>query len=197
MASVIQNRSGAWELRESARTAKGPRSRTLVTFHTLTPEIVERARARASRPLDPDELRGLAMRAGAPVAASPADRAAAELLRELDAGRRPRPALARLLADALGPAPRAPRLGSARPADAPVARRHRHATSPGAAVPADASAAQNDRPSDAARAAAPWIAATQRQRGDALRDLLLLGDRLPRPRPRERPRFPRIESKPA
>jgi hypothetical protein len=51
--------------------------------------------------------------------------------------------------------------------------------------------------SDSARSAAGWIAATSRQRGEALRDLLLLADRLPRGRAAERPRFPRIESKPA
>jgi hypothetical protein len=161
MASLIRNRSGAWELRESRRTLDGPRSRTLATFHRLSPEVVAHAQARASHPLDPRELRRLAARAGAPVAASPPDRAAAELLRELDAGHRPRPALARLLAEALG---------------------------------AQASQAT---PSDSARAAAPWVAATSRERGETLRDLLLLGDRLPRRSlPRASP-LPRIESRPA
>lgn len=48
-----------------------------------------------------------------------------------------------------------------------------------------------------ARAAAAWIGATPKKRGEALRDLLLLVDRLPQ---RERPRqssFPRIVSRPA
>ncbi len=50
--------------------------------------------------------------------------------------------------------------------------------------------------SDSASSAAEWIAASSRQRGEALRDLLLLADRLPRGRATEQPRFPRIESKP-
>jgi len=158
MASVTRHRSGAWELRESVRTEQGPRSRTLATFRTLTPEVVAHAQSRASHPLDPGELRRLAVRAGAPVAASPADRAAAELLRELDAGHRPRPALANVLGGALG---------------------------------------VRAAPSDSARAAAPWAAATPQERGETLRDLLLLGDRLPVRRLPERPRFPRIESRPA
>ena len=69
-------------------------------------------------------------------------------------GRRPRPVLARLLADALqvaqGASPDRPRGSTAR-----------------------------DAPSDGARAAAAWIAASAQSRGDALRDLLLLADRLP------------------
>jgi hypothetical protein len=51
--------------------------------------------------------------------------------------------------------------------------------------------------SDSARSAAEWVVATSRQHGEALRDLLLLSDRLPPGRAAGRPRFPRIESKPA
>jgi hypothetical protein len=53
------------------------------------------------------------------------------------------------------------------------------AGSPGGAVP------------DAARGVVPWIDASPAQRGDALRDLLLLADRLPPPR-MKRPRFPKL-----
>jgi len=49
-------------------------------------------------------------------------------------------------------------------------------------------------PSDSARAAAPWIAASAHERGAALRDLLLLADRLPAPRVPRRGQFPRIAS---
>jgi len=101
MAYVVPRSNGSWEIRESHVTAKGPRSRTLVTFRTLTPEAIEHARARASRPLDGDALRRAARRAGAPVALPEADMAAAELLRTLTEGERPRPALERALRDAL------------------------------------------------------------------------------------------------
>jgi hypothetical protein len=48
--------------------------------------------------------------------------------------------------------------------------------------------------SDSARAAAGWVAATPQQRGEALRDLLLLTDRLPPRQAPARARFPRIQS---
>lgn len=44
---------------------------------------------------------------------------------------------------------------------------------------------------DAARAVGPWLDASPEQRGEALRDLLLLADRLPPPRTR-RTRFPKL-----
>ncbi|HEX4805331.1 MAG TPA: hypothetical protein VFU94_05475 [Conexibacter sp.] len=153
---VVPRKNGAWELRESASTPAGPRSRTLATFRTLTSDVIERARSRATAPTDAAEVRRAAARAGAPIAASDADRAAGELLGELGRGRAPRPLLRALLADALADAPR-PAL------------------------------------SDNARAAAAWVAAGAQARGDALRDLLLLADRLPAPRTPRRP-FPRIAS---
>jgi hypothetical protein len=159
MAYIVARRSGTWEVRESRTSAAGPRSHTLATFRALTPEVIERARARSSKPLSPEELRRAASRVGAPIAAPAPDRAAGELLADLAAGRSPRPALRRLLLSAL----------------------------------------QNDRAetTDSARSAAEWVAATSRQRGEALRDLLLLADRLPPGRAATRPHFPRIESKPA
>jgi hypothetical protein len=101
MAFVAQRGNGSWEVRESHLTAEGPRSRTLASFRTLTPDIVERARARARSTFDPDALRGAARRAGAPVAPSTSDRASSELIAELVAGRRPRAPLTRLLLGAL------------------------------------------------------------------------------------------------
>jgi hypothetical protein len=56
----------------------------------------------------------------------------------------------------------------------------------------DPSAAE--RVSDSARAAARWVAASPAQRGETLRDLLLLTDRLPAARAAPPRRFPRIES---
>jgi hypothetical protein len=158
MAYIVSRNTGAWEIRESRNTEAGPRSRTLAAFRTLTPETIERARGRSSRPLDARELRNAARRAGAPVAAPSPDRAAGELLAELAAGRHPRPALARLLVDALR--------------------------------------ADGAPPAGNAEAAATWIAASPQQRGETLRELLLLVDHLPHIRAPERPRFPRIASRP-
>lgn len=101
MAYVVARKTGAWEIRESHSTAAGPRSRTLASFRTLTPAVIERARARSSKDLDVEELRKAARRAGAPVLTPGSDTAAGELLGEIAAGRRPRPLLARLLVQAL------------------------------------------------------------------------------------------------
>lgn len=156
MAYVVPRSNGSWEIRESHLTAKGPRSRTLGTFRSLTPDVVDRAQARASKPLERDALLRAARRAGAPVALPEADAAAAELLRSLAEGARPRPALERALRDALA---------------------------------AGARAATSN-----AQAAAAWVGVTPQRRGEALLDLLLLADSLPRRRRGEREGFPRIES---
>jgi hypothetical protein len=156
MAYIVSRRSGSWELRESRSTEQGPRSRTLASFRTLTPDVVERARRRAGAPLSAAEIQRAASRAGVPIAGSAPNAAAAKLLAELAEGRAPSAPLRRLLVDAL----------------------------PGS----------DGGPTDAERAAAPWIAATPEDRGEALRDLLLLADRLPAPRRAAATRFPRIES---
>lgn len=101
MAYVVARKTGAWELRESHNTDAGPRSRTLASFRTLTPEVIERAHARSTKELDDGELRKAARRAGAPVAAPASDRAAGELLASMATGHRPRPLLTRLLVKAL------------------------------------------------------------------------------------------------
>jgi hypothetical protein len=51
-----------------------------------------------------------------------------------------------------------------------------------------------ERVSDSARAAARWIVASPAQRGETLRDLLLLTDRLPAAPAASPQRFPRIDS---
>jgi len=48
--------------------------------------------------------------------------------------------------------------------------------------------------SDNARAAGAWVAASAAERGEALRDLLLLADRLPARRAASRSRFPRVRT---
>lgn len=159
MAYIVARKTGAWEIRESHSTDAGPRSRTLASFRTLTPAVIERARERSSKDLDADGLRKAARRAGAPVVTPGSDATAGELLAELSAGRRPRPLLVRLLVQALS----------------------------------------NDesQPTDNAQAAAAWISASPERRGEALHDLLLLADHLPRRARRERRRFPRIASRAA
>ena len=155
MAFVTKSRRGRWEIRESRTTPSGPRSRTLATFAELDEAAIERARSRTSSRLEAEELRRAALRAGAPLAQEPADRAARELLGRIVAGERPRRGLRLLLAGALD---------------------------------------GEEDPSDSAQAAAEWIAATPEQRGDALRDLLLLADMLPAPTRRATRSVPRLES---
>jgi hypothetical protein len=166
MAFVVPTKRGSFELRESRSTPDGPRSRTLATFKELTDETIEKAQARAARPVPSEvELRQAALRAGAPVQGSAVDEAARKTLRLLANGKPLDPMLKRLLLDALEHEDR-----SDRPAD------------PEALV------------SDTARSATEWIGADPRQRGKTLQDLLELADALPvRLRPTEIT-FPRLKS---
>jgi hypothetical protein len=159
MAYVIAKANGVFEIRESHVTARGPRSRTLASFRTLTPEAIEKATTRARKPLDAEQIRRSAQRKGAPIAGSASDIAAATLIAELEQGHQPRASLARLLREALSG--RAGQINSN------------------------------------ASAAAAWISSTPRRRGEALHDLLLLVDSLPARPGADRPRFPRIQSRPA
>jgi hypothetical protein len=102
MAFVTATKRGGFEIRESQSTPKGPRSKTLATFRELDDGVIEKARARATKPVSPEELREAATRAGAPTAWTPIDRAARELISELSKGRELDPTLRRLLADLLG-----------------------------------------------------------------------------------------------
>lgn len=162
---MVETKRG-FEVRESRSTPKGPRSRTLVTFKELSPEVIEKARARAAKAPEARELRDAAIRAGAPIAEDPPDRAARELLRLLGDGSTVEPKLRRLLLDSL-------------------AREERRTI--GAPAPEPRPAV-----SDAARAAAQWIGASAEKRGAALVDLLGLADALPfeiRSREIDFPRF--------
>lgn len=154
MASVVSRKNGSWEIRETRSTPKGPRSTTLATFRELNESVIEHAKARAAGLLDVSDLRRAALRAGAPIEAPLADRAARQLLAELSLGRKPQRGLRRLLADAVDP--------------------------------------REAGLSDAARAAQEWVAATPRQRGDTLMDLLELTDALPQRRRPDRISFPRL-----
>jgi hypothetical protein len=136
---------------------------------------VERIESRASGPLDREELTTRARRAGAPVVTSRADELAAALLREISRGNRPRPALSRLLADSLAEA-----AGSS--ADA-------------AGRPGEAGRLREAGPlSHEAERMKMWAGATNRERADALEDLLGLADAIPPKKRAARSRFPRIDS---
>ncbi|MEX2448972.1 MAG: hypothetical protein WD404_09560 [Solirubrobacterales bacterium] len=101
MAFVVPRKNGSWEIRETRSGPSGPRSRTLASFRELNDEVIARAQTRSDKQLDRDALRRSALRAGAPLATPPADRAAQQLLAELGAGRKPRRALRHLLDDAV------------------------------------------------------------------------------------------------
>lgn len=102
MAFVVPTRNGRFEIRESRSTPDGPRSRTLVSFAELDDEAISKALERAAKKLDPNDLRGAALRAGAPIAPREIDRAARSTLRLLARGDRPDPILRTLLLEALG-----------------------------------------------------------------------------------------------
>jgi hypothetical protein len=101
MAFVVPTRPGRFEIRESANSPRGPRSRTLVSFRELDDAVIEKARGKTDKPLDATELRQAARRAGAPVSRSTVDRAARELIAELAKGRAPDPTLRHMLLDLL------------------------------------------------------------------------------------------------
>jgi hypothetical protein len=170
MAYVTANRRGGFEVRESRTTANGPRSRTLATFRELDDEVIARVRERAEKPPSADELREAALRAGAPVAASPVDQAATETVRRLARGERVDPMLRRLLLDSLG-------------------RQER-----GESFDAPESEEGEDGISAAARSASEWIGVGLEKRGEALVDLLGLADALPIRKRAPKVDFPRLSS---
>jgi hypothetical protein len=101
MAFIVPTKPGRYEIRESASTPKGPRSRTLVSFRELDSAVVEKARERATKAIDVAELQRAARRVGVPVSRPPIDRAARELIAELAKGRQPDPTLRHMLLDLL------------------------------------------------------------------------------------------------
>lgn len=165
MASIQRRADGRLEIRESVSTPRGPRSRTLAAFRgALTPDVLERARARATRPFDPSQLVQRARQLGVPVTARREDRAARDLLAQLRRGERLHPVLAFLLRAAL-------------------------ARTPAEEIPAELAEV------------AEWIGASPAERGQALRGLLRVYDRIARSRgrvrSRRRRRFPHFSSEPA
>lgn len=162
MAYAVPKPGERFELRESAWTPKGPRSRTLATFTHLTPEVVEQALTRSHDVTTRGELLAAARRAGAPVPRPAADDAAVRLLDAIEDGGVLSPAVERVLRDRLS-----------------VGRRQ------GSAARAA---------TDSERSAATWLGRSLTDRGEALRQLLLLADRLPSPKRSERPTYPPIRT---
>jgi len=165
MAFVVPTKRGSFEIRESRSTPAGPRSLTLASFGELTDETIEKARARAAKPLSAEELREAALRAGAPVAPLPVNHAARDLLGKLAKGQRPDPMLRRLLLDALANEDRSD-------------------------LPSDPSATVSDN----ARSVSEWVGTTPAERGAALEDLLLLADALPLRRRADTIGFPGLKA---
>jgi hypothetical protein len=149
MAYIVANKNGTFEAREAHTTSSGPRSRTLATFRELDRATIEKVLDRAAKPTSAAALRGLALRAGAPIASAPVDAAAGALLRSLARGERLQPKLRRLLEDALA--------GEVQPA-------------------------------------AEWLGASAAERGEALKQLLLLADAVPIRRRPATIGFPRLDS---
>jgi hypothetical protein len=111
MAYLVRRPDGKLEIREAVSTRRGPRSRTLSSFRgALTPERLERAAARATRPFDRTALAERAAALALPVTFRREDRAARELLAAIRAGAPIDPVLVTLLKDALAglPCARAP-----------------------------------------------------------------------------------------
>jgi hypothetical protein len=107
MAYLYRRPNGRIEVREAHSTERGPRSRTLVSFQgTLEPEHLERAEARATRPLDRARLLARARELDIPVRVSRADASARALLADLRRGDPLDPRLATLVAEAIEPLPK-------------------------------------------------------------------------------------------
>jgi hypothetical protein len=104
MAFVTAKRGGRFEIRETRRTAHGPRSTTLVSFRALTDEVLEQAQARAASPFDVDRIRAGARRVGAPIELGRSDQLARLLLAGMAREAMPSPGLRRALLDALAEA---------------------------------------------------------------------------------------------
>jgi hypothetical protein len=101
MAFVTAKAGGRFEIRETRRTAHGPRATTLVSFRALTDDVLERARQKAESPVDVARLRAGARKVGAPIELGRSDQLARQLLGAMASGAVPSPGLQRALADAL------------------------------------------------------------------------------------------------
>lgn len=100
----IRAQGDRYEIRECINTAKGPRQFTLASFRgVLTPEILDRAEAKARLAFDRDRLIARARKLGVPVSERRRFPEARALLATLHRGGRLSPRLVGLLRDALEP----------------------------------------------------------------------------------------------
>jgi hypothetical protein len=109
MAYLVRRGPGRTEIRESVATERGPRSRCLVGFRgPLTPDVLERAAARARRPFDARALERRARAAGIEVVQRSREPEARALLARLRRGDPLDPGMAALLRAALADQPGGP-----------------------------------------------------------------------------------------
>ncbi|GAG31193.1 unnamed protein product, partial [marine sediment metagenome] len=102
MAYLVKRTGNRIEIRESRSTPRGPRSRQLTRFSgALTPAVLARAEAQASRTFDPAALVRRARVMGIPVAEQARESEARALLARLRRGDPIDPVMAGLLARAL------------------------------------------------------------------------------------------------
>jgi hypothetical protein len=101
MAFIVARKDGRFEIRESIATTSGPRARTLATFRELDDQVLDRAAEHAQRRFDRAALEARAQQMAVPRNPDGASRAARALIAELRHGRRPAPALVRILRDEL------------------------------------------------------------------------------------------------
>jgi len=98
----IRRQNDRYEIRECLVTRRGPRQRSLASFRgVLTPEVLDRAEARASKPLDRADLVARAIRLGIPVSDRRRHPEARGLLAALQRGAELEPTLVQLLQTAL------------------------------------------------------------------------------------------------
>jgi hypothetical protein len=108
MAHLVRRGPDRIEIRESFATPRGPRSRLLASFREpLTPDVLERAAARATRPFDRRALARRARGAGVAVALRSREPEARALLARLQRPDPLDPVLAAALRRALGGLPEA------------------------------------------------------------------------------------------
>lgn len=108
MAYLVRRAGDRIEIRESRATPRGPRSRQLTRFSgALTPAVLARAAARATRPFDARALLRRAADIGIPVAAHAPEQEARALLGRLRRGDAIDPVMAGLLVRALERVPTA------------------------------------------------------------------------------------------
>lgn len=157
MAFVIARRDGRYEIRESVSTPKGPRARTLATFHALSDDVLDHAESRATTRFDRAHIVAKAAAVDVPAEERSTAQVGWDLLVRLGGAHQLPPALAAALAARL-------------------------TSSPDAAMP------------DTLPPLLDWLGVGLQERGEALRDLLRLTDRIPSRGERRRRAFPRIAS---